>query len=128
MSAIQEVKSSKKNEHQSKVVMSVQNSLLTVLTYVILLMFLFPLIWMILAGFKTEAQAFSTPPIFFFTPTFENFSKALETYAPFLKNSLIIVGGSTLLAFILGVPAGFAMALYPGAEPKEPCCGCSPPK
>ncbi|GGJ36101.1 carbohydrate ABC transporter permease [Deinococcus roseus] len=96
-----------------------QGSLMTVLTYLILFLFLFPLIWMIAAGFKTEAQAFSIPPVFFFTPTLENFERALGTYTPFLKNALIVVGGSTLLAFLLGVPAGFAMALYPGRRTKS---------
>ncbi|GGJ46852.1 carbohydrate ABC transporter permease [Deinococcus roseus] len=118
MSQVKEVTKSRQNEQNRKIVLSVQNSLLTLFTYLVLLMFLFPLIWMIVAGFKTEAQAFATPPVFFFTPTLENFQGALETYAPFLKNSLIIVGGSTLLAFLLGVPAGFAMALYPGARTK----------
>lgn len=97
----------------------IKGSLLTVLTYLLLFLFLFPLVWMVLAGFKTEAQAFATPPIFFFTPTFENFARALETYGPFLKNSVLIVGGSTLLAFLLGVPAGFTMALYPGKRTKS---------
>lgn len=97
----------------------IKGSLLTVLTYLLLFLFLFPLVWMVLAGFKTETQAFATPPIFFFTPTFENFARALETYGPFLKNSVLIVGGSTLLAFLLGVPAGFTMALYPGKRTKS---------
>jgi sorbitol/mannitol transport system permease protein len=86
---------------------------LTVVTYLIALAFLFPLVWMILAAFKTEAQAFATPPVFWFTPTLENFQRALPSYFPALKNSLIAALGSTLFAFILGLPAAFALAVYP---------------
>lgn len=90
-----------------------RNILLTVVTYLIALAFLFPLVWMILAAFKTEAQAFATPPVFFFTPIWENFQKALPSYFPALKNSLVAAIGSTLLAFVLGLPAAFALAVYP---------------
>lgn len=91
----------------------VRNILLTVITYLIALAFLFPLVWMILAAFKTEAQAFATPPVFFFTPIWENFQRALPSYFPALKNSLVAAIGSTLLAFVLGLPAAFALAVYP---------------
>lgn len=91
----------------------VRNALLTVVTYLIALIFLFPLVWMILAAFKTEAQAFASPPVFFFQPVFENFAKALPSYGHALKNSLVAAIGSTLLAFILGLPAAFALAVYP---------------
>ncbi len=93
-----------------------RNSFLTVVTYIIASAFLFPLIWMILAAFKTEAQAFASPPVFFFTPTLENFKHALPTYFPALLNSLTAAIGSTLLAFILGLPAAFALAVYPTAR------------
>ena len=90
-----------------------RNILLTLLTYLIVLAFLFPLVWMILAAFKTEAQAFATPPVFFFTPILENFQRALPSYLPALTNSLVAAVGSTLLAFLLGLPAAFALAVYP---------------
>ena len=37
------------------------------------LVYFFPVIWMILAAFKTRADALATPPKLFFTPTFEHF-------------------------------------------------------
>ncbi|BDP43412.1 mannitol ABC transporter permease (plasmid) [Deinococcus aetherius] len=90
-----------------------RNILLTLLTYLLALAFLFPLIWMIMAAFKTEAQAFATPPVFFFTPIWDNFQRALPSYLPALTNSLVAAVGSTLLAFVLGLPAAFALAVYP---------------
>ncbi|THF87035.1 carbohydrate ABC transporter permease [Deinococcus sp. KSM4-11] len=94
----------------------VRNAVLTVVTYLIAIAFLFPLVWMIMAAFKTEAQAFQVPPVFAFTPVLENFQNALPTYFHALRNSLVAAIGSTLLAFILGLPAAFALAVYPTAR------------
>ncbi|WP_309571602.1 carbohydrate ABC transporter permease [Deinococcus sp.] len=91
----------------------VRNAILTVITYVIAIAFLFPLVWMIMAAFKTEAQAFAVPPVFAYTPVLENFQNALPTYFHALRNSLVAAIGSTLFAFILGLPAAFALAVYP---------------
>jgi len=90
-----------------------RNTLLTLLTYLLAAAFLFPLVWMMLAAFKTEAQAFAAPPVFFFQPILENFQRALPSYFPALRNSLVAAFGSTLLAFALGLPAAFALAVYP---------------
>ncbi|MFB9990972.1 carbohydrate ABC transporter permease [Deinococcus oregonensis] len=90
-----------------------RNILLTLFTYLLAAIFLFPLIWMILNAFKTEAQAFAAPPVFFFQPILENFQRALPSYFPALSNSLVTAFGSTLLAFLLGLPAAFALAVYP---------------
>jgi len=90
-----------------------QGGLLTVLTYLLAFVFFFPILWMLLAAFKTEAQAFATPPVFTFTPILDNFRTALVTYFPALAHSLVAALGSTLLAFVLGLPAAFALAVYP---------------
>ena len=90
-----------------------RNVLLTVLTYLLALLFFFPILWMVMTAFKTEVQATTVPPVFFFTPLLENFERALPSYFPALRNSLIAAVGSTLLAFILGLPAAFALAIYP---------------
>jgi len=91
----------------------VRNSLLTLLTYVLAFVFFFPILWMLLAAFKTEAQAFATPPVFSFSPILDNFRTALTNYFPALAHSLIAALGSTALAFVLGLPAAFALAVYP---------------
>jgi len=91
----------------------VRNSLLTILTYLMAFVFFFPILWMLLAAFKTEAQAFATPPVFSFTPILDNFRTALTNYFPALAHSLIAALGSTALAFVLGLPAAFALAVYP---------------
>ncbi|AZI44572.1 carbohydrate ABC transporter permease (plasmid) [Deinococcus psychrotolerans] len=97
---------------------STSGILLTALTYLLAFLFFFPLLWMALAAFKTEAQAFAVPPVFAFTPITENFQNALPAYGVALRNSLIAAIGSTVLAFVLGLPAAFALAVYPTKRSK----------
>ena len=88
---------------------------LTTLTYVIAVLFFFPILWTVLTGFKTEGNAVAQPPSLFFHPTLENYHNALvETnYFGFFLNSVELSIGSTLLAFVLGVPAAYSLGLFP---------------
>src|SRR5947209_593346 len=88
---------------------------LTAITYVIAILFFFPVLWTVLTGFKTEGTAVAQPPTFVFQPTLENYHTALVTtsYFSFFLNSVILSIGSTLLAFLLGVPAAYSLGLFP---------------
>jgi sorbitol/mannitol transport system permease protein len=82
----------------------------------------FPLLWMALASFKTELEAFSTPPSFlFFQWTTENYVTVQERsdYVLHAVNSLIIAGGSTLIALLIAVPAAWAMAFAPTKRTRD---------
>ncbi|MGH3146533.1 MAG: carbohydrate ABC transporter permease [Rubrobacter sp.] len=71
-----------------------------------------PIFWLILTGFKTDAAAYTLPPQILFTPTFEQYSSALQSFwGPFF-NSLFIVGTSTLICLLLGIPAAFALSYF----------------
>jgi sorbitol/mannitol transport system permease protein len=88
--------------------------LLTLLTYVLTIVIFFPILWMVLTGLKTEANAVALPPSLFFQPTFDNFRNALTSnYFDFFKNSAIMSIGSTILAFALGIPAAYSLAMFP---------------
>ena len=78
----------------------------------------FPIFWMVLASFKTEAQAVRTPPALVFAPTLENYAEifARADYGTFALNSVVISVLATLLTLVLAVPAAFAMAFYPSAR------------
>ncbi|MFZ4815649.1 MAG: carbohydrate ABC transporter permease [Phototrophicaceae bacterium] len=92
----------------------VQRSL-TGLTYLLAFLIFFPILWMVMTSFKTEADAFAFPPTIVFQPTLANWRIALfETgFIDFFYNTLIIVAFSTLAALILGVPTAYALAYYP---------------
>jgi sorbitol/mannitol transport system permease protein len=82
----------------------------------------FPILWMVLTSFKTELEAFSTPPKFlFFEWTMENFGVVQErsNYLKFAGNSIILSLGATLVGLLFAVPAAWAMAFSPGKRTKD---------
>jgi sorbitol/mannitol transport system permease protein len=93
---------------------------LNLLTYAIALFVFFPIFWTVLTAFKTEADAAASPPVFFFHSTFDNFSAVLDTnYLSYFENTVLLAGGSTLVALALGLPAAYSLAFHPSkATPK----------
>lgn len=82
----------------------------TVLTYIVVFLLVFPVIWMVITGFKTEVAAISIPPTLFFEPTLSQFALAINGgFAAYLYNSVVASLVSTALALILGIPAAYAM-------------------
>ena len=81
---------------------------------IILLAFVFPFIWMILASLKTQADIIAVDRLFIFTPTLDNYREVLagQKFPLYIMNSLIIGVGATLAALALGLPAAFAIARY----------------
>jgi sorbitol/mannitol transport system permease protein len=82
----------------------------------------FPILWMVLTSFKTELEAFSTPPSFlFFHWTTENYStvQSRSDYVHHALNSIIIAGGSTLIAMLIAIPAAWSMAFAPTKRTKD---------
>ena len=76
--------------------------------------FVFVFYWMLLGGLKTQVQNTASPPLFLFTPTFENFRKVFvaNQFLKYIENSFMVSGGATLLALALGLPAAHAIARY----------------
>jgi multiple sugar transport system permease protein len=86
---------------------------IVVLTILVFAFFMIPLYWLLTTSLKYGRDAFTLPPQWiFFTPTLHNYVDALTKAKNlmFIKNSLIITTGTTLLSLGLGVPAGYAIA------------------
>lgn len=83
---------------------------LTLLTYTLAFVMVFPLLWLLLTSFKTEPDAVTLPPLLIFPPTLGNFSVALERFGPAFATTFWVVLLSTVLAFALGLPAAFALS------------------
>jgi len=49
-----------------------------ILAWVLALLFFFPIFWMVLTSFKTDADAVKPEFLFFFTPTLENYFNMTE--------------------------------------------------
>ncbi len=94
----------------------------TVLAWVVALIIFFPILWTVLTAFKTEGDAILFPPSFF-PPhwTVENFFEVQQrsNYFKHFFNSVVISGGSTLLALVIAVPAAWAMAFSPTKRTKD---------
>src|SRR5438034_10303348 len=86
----------------------------SVIGWLVVFVFFFPVLWMWLEAFKTEPQAASTPPTIFFAPTLEEFQEVLSgDFPPFFINSAIASVVSTFLVLALGLPAAYALAIRP---------------
>lgn len=88
--------------------------ILALLTFVVLVIFAFPFVWMLLASFKNQAQIMSTDQFFIFKPTGKNYSSVFQEYdfLKFILNSMIVAIGATLFSLLLGLPAAYAIARH----------------
>jgi sorbitol/mannitol transport system permease protein len=93
--------------------------LLGVLTWVVVLVFFFPVLWMALTGLKTEPTADTPTPHFIFKPTLAEYQSVwkgaggLNGLPSYLEHSVIITLVSTLLVIILALPAAYALSIRP---------------
>ena len=82
----------------------------TALTYLLVFLLVFPVLWMVITAFKTEIAAITIPPTFFFQPTLDQFGLAFNGgFTAYLFNSVVAALVSTVLAMVLGIPAAYAM-------------------
>jgi sorbitol/mannitol transport system permease protein len=89
--------------------------LITIAAWSAAIIMFFPILWMLLAGFKTEIDAVTTPPLLLFEPTLENYDAVQQraNYINSAANSVFISVGATLLALAFSIPAAYAMAFFP---------------
>ncbi|MEB0055712.1 carbohydrate ABC transporter permease [Variovorax sp. LG9.2] len=78
------------------------------------LVFLFPVVWLLLTGFKPYAELFVSPPTLLpLAPTLINFSEGWAIGGgKGIGDSLIVGSISTLLCLLLGFPAAYALARH----------------
>ncbi len=84
-----------------------------VLTTTVVL-FIAPLLWMLVASFKTNVDIYDSGKTLLFTPTLDNYSNVLgrNNYFNFIFNSFWVALWSTVLSLILGIPAAYAMSRF----------------
>lgn len=84
-----------------------------VLAWVVGLIVFFPVLYMVLTGFKTEPAAVELPPKLIFWPTLENYQAVFGiNFGPFFANSLIASLGSTLFVMLLAIPCAYGLAIH----------------
>ncbi|MEM9131781.1 MAG: carbohydrate ABC transporter permease [Actinomycetota bacterium] len=93
-------------------------------TWLIALLFFFPIFWMVLTGFKTDADAHAGQSLFF-SPTLESYNEVLESqegqfnatgidgaFAVSAWTSVV----STFVVMLLAIPAAYSLAIRPVAK------------
>jgi sorbitol/mannitol transport system permease protein len=93
--------------------------LLGLLTWIIVLAFFFPVLWMALTGLKTEPDADTPTPHFLFRPTLSEYASVwkgaggLNGLPSYLEHSVITTVLATILVLALGLPAAYALSIRP---------------
>jgi len=77
-----------------------------------ILVWAFPVIWVILTSLKSRTEIFTLPPTIFFKPTMEHYVEALLSHDVLqgIINSLLVASGTTVLTLFIAVPAGYAFS------------------
>jgi multiple sugar transport system permease protein len=78
----------------------------------VVLVWLFPLLWILLTSFKTRPDIFSRIPLFAFVPTLDNYVAVLSRseFTEGLINSIKTAGLTTLIAVLVGPLAAYPLA------------------
>ena len=98
---------------------SFQKVITVVVLVVALIFFMFPVIWMFLTSFKTEAEYFSYPPVFIPEDfSFRNYFNAMA-FPPDgrgglqgLRDSLIIASATTVASVLIGSLAAYSLSRF----------------
>lgn len=79
---------------------------------VVLLLYVSPLIWMVLASFKNRVDIFSVRPTLFFQPTTDNYVQAFvnKAFSENLVNSIVVAVLSSAVALIVGVLSAYSLS------------------
>ena len=78
----------------------------------VVLVWLFPLLWILLTSIKTRPDIFSRIPLFIFAPTLDNYIAVLSRseFTEGLINSVKTAGLTTLIAVLVGLLAAYPLA------------------
>ncbi|MGO9121830.1 MAG: carbohydrate ABC transporter permease [Desulfomonilaceae bacterium] len=79
---------------------------------IMILVWTFPVIWVILTSLKMRDEIFTLPPTIFFHPTTIHYTEALldQDILSGIINSLLVASGTTLLTLLVAVPAGYGFS------------------
>jgi multiple sugar transport system permease protein len=85
-----------------------------VLIVVVLAIMLFPFYWMVLTSLRSQVDNVSRVPVWWFTPTLENYQNVISrnNFLEFTWNSFVIAALSTGVGLVLGLPAAYSIARF----------------
>ncbi|MCI1882173.1 MAG: carbohydrate ABC transporter permease [Sporolactobacillus sp.] len=89
------------------------NIIFKIIMLLVVLIVLFPFIWLLISSFKYEKDIINYPPKIFATHyTFENYFKVWSTIPMFsyIKNTVIFAGGTMVISLLFDSMSGYAFA------------------
>ncbi|MFN8591666.1 MAG: carbohydrate ABC transporter permease [Thermomicrobiales bacterium] len=91
---------------------SIGSKFLWAFTAGLVLLWLFPIYWIVLTSFKTPLLINEKEPVFWFTPTMENYQHLFKEFkfARILQNSLVITSCTTFIVIVLALLAAYALS------------------
>ncbi|HLH48916.1 MAG TPA: carbohydrate ABC transporter permease [Roseiarcus sp.] len=99
-----------------------QRVTMSVIAWLVALLIFFPILWMFLTSFKTEADAYAIPPKFlFFHWTTDNYAEVQSRvdYVRHAINSIVLSVGANVAGLLLAIPAAWSMAFAPTKRTKD---------
>jgi ABC-type glycerol-3-phosphate transport system permease component len=97
----------------------IENTLTYLIIIPLLLIFMFPFLWLILTSFKQGTDAMAIPPIWNFSPTLDNYISLFTStvgrsgsFTGMLMNSVFVSVITTVLGLIAGTMGAYAIARY----------------
>lgn len=93
---------------------------ITGITWVLVFLFFFPVLWMVFTSFKTEQAAAQFPPTFITQLSFDRYATVFERgMGLYLANSAALAIGSTVVVMALAIPAAYALSVRPVGRWKD---------
>jgi sorbitol/mannitol transport system permease protein len=88
---------------------------MTIVAWLVGILFVLPVVWMVLTSFHSEAAAATNPPSVFAPLTLEGYRSFFSSGSPWppLLNSLTASVISTLIVLLLSIPAAYALSIKP---------------
>lgn len=81
------------------------------LVVLLVVVVVFPALWLVQMSLKTELEAFRIPPRVLFVPTFSNYASVFQgKFVRSFGNSTIVAAATTAVSLLVGVPAAYALS------------------
>ena len=93
--------------------MKIKNIIIHAIAILVTFIFIFPILWMILASFKRRVDIFAIPPKWLFVPTLHNYIYTLNRgfWHPFI-NSVIMSTTSIIIAIVISLFAAYSFSRF----------------
>jgi len=90
--------------------------LIGVVAGLVIVLYISPLIWLMLASFKNRVDLFTPTPTVLFSPTMDNYVQAFvnKGFSRNLINSLVVSLLASVVALVVGVPSAYSLTRRSG--------------